>query len=315
MKRWTTLAAAALAAPALATGPAVAAYAAPTQTTVAATTATAAALTPGGAVARQLAGKGNVKIVNSSRIALSEKELKGGLTLPKQITTGVLGYGGGKVNAADFTTRVSISPEVRAELKALDGDLEELFRPTQVIVVNGVGYRNSEFLAKYLPTGKTWISSPIGDDPFWSPATENVDALSPATLDAVLKSAKKGAGGTLDGVKTTLYQVKSPLRDLAKISPEMKNLWVALDDKKSTSTATVKVWVGPDQLPRRVMTSIVQKSGKNSFVTTTSTMFSEWRKPVAITAPDPSLVIDADQVALPLFLDEAPLSLDPKRGL
>ncbi|GII90875.1 hypothetical protein [Sinosporangium siamense] len=310
MKRWITLAAAVLAAPALVAGGAGAAVAAPRQDA-------AAVLTPGAALKRQLAGKGSVTIDHRRATFHRDEDREDSA----YITKGVLGFDKGKVRSVDLTSRLAVSPEFREMLAEENTGLLSLLTPRQVIVVNGTRYVYDEQLAKYLPKLKMWLSAPNGD-PLWpTDALEVVDVLDPITLDGVMRlGGKKSPGAVFEnGTRTTLYRVKTTVGALSKISPPL------LENLRQTGQATprvlrrpatVKVWLGPDQLPRRSQVSVAEEEES----TKTTTAYTRWGGPATVTAPDPSLVVRRDEITLPEHLSspfsllvDPPLDSDPPR--
>ncbi|GII90874.1 hypothetical protein [Sinosporangium siamense] len=315
MKRWTTLAAAVLAAPALVAAGAGTATAAPQKSG-------SAALTPGDAVKRVLSGTGGVAINQRSRLTVKGDKRLSDFKAPGQVTSGVLGFGGGKVTALDLKSRMVVAPEVREEIKKADEELAQLaLEPVHVISVGNVNYVNSEFFAQYLPTGKTWVSSPTKGQAVW-PLDTNPNAVDPASLNGMwnLLTSKgtKKPGGTYDGVKTTVYGIKTTMGELAKAEASKggKPVYVP-KGKEAKSPVTIKIWLGSDQLPRRAQVSLSMKIGRATLTQNSITDLTAWGKPVNITAPDPSLVISAEDLPQPLFpglLDDA-LRLDPKRVL
>jgi hypothetical protein len=162
--------------------------------------------------------------------------------------------------------------------------------------VKRTAYVSGGIFDQFLPEGKTWIRLP---EPTLSPvlaAGQYVNTLDPRTLKAVLATTKtKGYGGTVDGTTTTVYCGSITLGRLFASSPELKKQLAA--GKAGKNLINWKLWIGADNLVRRVTSSAHEKIkiGKSSvdMAMTSDTRFTGWGSEITITAPPADEVADA----------------------
>ncbi|MEW9526934.1 hypothetical protein [Microbispora sp. NPDC049125] len=199
---------------------------------------------------------------------------------------GAFAFGRAGVGASDITQKVNYGG-----LLGDDESLQGLDDPTRMIVIGKTGYISGGIYASVLPDGKSWLRVP-GVTP--GSALQSLGGFVNPTdwrsLKTVLGTTKaKGAGGVVNGAKTTLYRGAITLRQLIKANPALKDGIAALGTDTGKVVVSWKVWVGSDQLVRRASTAtkIKMKFEKTSvvFTVTDVTTFTGWGTKVSVKAP------------------------------
>ncbi len=195
----------------------------------------------------------------------------------KSRSYGNLQFGRSRVTASDVISTSSYDGEIPKELTELFGDFSET--ASQTINVKGATYVSGGMVDYLdLPPGKTWLRVKGKGNQSGLGGTA-INVLSPSELRNLLKSTtSKKAGGTVNGVATTLYTGKQRLN---LSLPDFPLLW----------TLNWKLWIGTeDGLIRRITTHDVlqtwDKNGKEQKVILGSdTHLTNWGKKVWIDAP------------------------------
>ncbi|MET8337236.1 hypothetical protein ABZV14_20375 [Streptosporangium canum] len=208
---------------------------------------------------------------------------------------GVLEFGTSGVVASDVTDEFT--------LPGADKELKGLFGPSRTITVKGTAYTSGGFYADSMPEGKKWLRAKGGTVDVGNPAQQILNPLEPATLKAALAhTATRRPGGTWDGARTVVHSGTIPLGELYKISPTVRAL---LGGKPSAASAALpvswKLYLGPDQLVRRAVSSWTQSlRGLTSLDMTylNDSRYSGWGVKSAIKAPPASQVADFDDLVL-----------------
>lgn len=208
---------------------------------------------------------------------------------------GVLEFGTSGVVASDVTDEFT--------LPGADKELKGLFGPSRTITVKGTTYTSGGFYADSMPEGKKWLRAKGGTVAPGNPAQQILNPLEPATLKAALAhTATRRPGGTWDGARTVVHSGTITLGELYKVSPTVRAL---LGGKPSAASATLpvswKLYLGPDQLVRRAVSSWTQSlRGLTSLDMTylNDSRYSGWGVKSAIKAPPASQVADFDDLVL-----------------
>ncbi len=237
----------------------------------------------------------------------------GGLTSVKLRSKGTVGFGRTGVTASDIT--------LKADWGDLFGDEEEmegLNKPIHTITVNKTTYSSGHLFDSLLPEGKTWLRSPGGDPARELSGSFLINPLDPNTLQTVLSTTKaRGRGGVIGGAKTTLYRGTITVKQLLSASPATRKQLNGMSAKEKASRISWKVWLGTDNLVRRVTTSTREtvkiKKTSIQMALTSDARFTGWGKKIKVTPPP------ADQVADLSDIDgevpQTPQLLDLNRGL
>ncbi|MGI5485921.1 hypothetical protein [Microtetraspora malaysiensis] len=238
---------------------------------------------PVSALAKQFKVKRGVHMTSATKTSI------GGMPGLKSRTEGDLQFGPSGIVASDLTTRNDFG-----NLFQDDEDLQGLNQPMRTITINKTAYISGGIFGDIIPSDKTWLRVP-GASSASPDSSQFVNVFDARSLRAVLATTKaKGNGGTLDGTRTTVYRGSITLKQLAAASPAMKKQLTGLDAKSGKTMLNWKMWVGADQLVRRVTTAVTFtiKSKKMSFDMdlTGDTKFTKWGSKVSITAPPASEV-------------------------
>ncbi|MFF0574013.1 hypothetical protein [Streptosporangium saharense] len=208
---------------------------------------------------------------------------------------GVLEFGPSGVVASDLTSSF--------ELPASEGRAPEPFAPSRTVTVKGTSYTQGGVYAGALPEGKKWLRGRDDALAMVNPAQKLFDPLEPATLRAALARATPARpGGTLDGTRTVVRSGSLTLGELYRISPTAR---AVLGSKPSAKSAPLRVswrlYLGADQLPRRVVSSYVQSIRGLTSVDVTylnDTEYGGWGVRSAIKAPPAAEVADFDELKI-----------------
>jgi hypothetical protein len=213
--RWRKAAALALVVPLSAAGSAVSAD---------------AAVDPVAAIQRQLVKGHGVKFVQRDTF---NGEGKGWENFEQ---SGIVGFGKGKVVATDERF-----PDM--------GDSDN-----HLIYVNGRVYDYQP--ERPHPPGRPWISGkwPVS----LTLGSGRITISDPAVFKAVLATTmSRRAGGVYDGVRTTIYEGAITVGQLHRAKPDMVIFTLGGDPagKYASWKISWRLWIGPDQLVRRVWSS------------------------------------------------------------
>ncbi len=172
----------------------------------------------------------------------------GGMATVKSSAKGRLAFGRSGVTASDVTARTDYGA-------LLDEDLKGANKPTRTITVGRTAYVNGGVFSSLFPEGKKWLRTPAkGAADVLGNNGEFINPLDGRALKAVLATTKaKGAGGVVNGARTTLYRGAITLKQLAEVEPSLKK---GLSASEAKSVVDWKMWVGGDQLVRKVQTSL-----------------------------------------------------------
>jgi hypothetical protein len=273
MRRVIAMVAAALVTPALVTAASAAAQAAD-----GGTAQVPAATGPAGAIQREIADKAGVTVTTELRTSLAGKELA------RLQQTGTVRLGGSGMVAADVTASVT-----GAGGKFGDYTL-------RTVVYDKAVYQQSSAYARFLPKGKSWVRVPGEEGGI---VTGLINVLDPATLKTmVAKAGSKRPGGTVGGERTTLYQGSTTLPALSRLGGPLTSLTKSLSIK-SPDLVPWKLWVGADQLPRRLQATI-DLSGVpllGDKVLTLDTTLTGWGEQAKISAPPADQVVSVTRLA------------------
>ncbi|MEU8200258.1 hypothetical protein [Streptosporangium sp. NPDC049046] len=277
------------------TGATVAALIAPTLVAVtpasAKTTpaATASAADPVSALKRHFRTHRGVKLTENTKVVGEGKKHRAIFTR----RSGVLEFGRTGLVASDLTTKFNLPAE--------DGELKGLFTPSRTISLKGVSYTSGGIFAESMPEGKKWLRT-RGDTAYLVSAVQQIiSTVEPATLRATLtRTTAKRPGGTWDGTRTTVHSGTITLAELFKVSPAVRAMLVKKPTGRSaTLPVTWKIYVGSDQLVRRVVSSYTESTrGLNSTELSyvNDTRYTGWGTKVTIKAPPAGQVVEFDEL-------------------
>ncbi|MEV8633350.1 hypothetical protein AB0395_16985 [Streptosporangium sp. NPDC051023] len=208
---------------------------------------------------------------------------------------GVLEFGAAGVAASDLTSSF--------ELPVEDRKAAEMFAPSRTITVKGTSYTQGGIFKDSLPEGKKWLRGRDDTLALINPSQKLLNPLEPATLKAALAhTTARRPGGTWDGTRTVVHSGSLTLGELYRISPTVR---AVLGAKPSAKSAPLKVtwqlYIGSDQLVRRVVSSYTQSIRGLSSVDITylnDSRYTGWGTRSAIKAPPASEVADFDELKI-----------------
>ncbi|MEV5557204.1 hypothetical protein AB0L44_26410 [Nonomuraea wenchangensis] len=137
------------------------------------------------------------------------------------------------------------------------------------------------------PEGKTWVLLYENEKtrPFLQ--SGGIDLAHPAALKAVLATTEsKRPGGAYDNTRTTIYQGTITFGDLYRVSPAFRDQHDGTPTGKYAKTdLSWQLWLGEDQLVRRVRTSWPEQLGKRSISHVVDARLTGWGAKTDIAAP------------------------------
>ncbi|WP_433513943.1 hypothetical protein ACQP2T_62090 [Nonomuraea sp. CA-143628] len=214
-----------------------------------------------------------------SGVLFSQKTRKGlGAGAHLAVTHGKHRFAKAGVSASDITETSTVG----------DGDS----MPFRMINLGRDTYTQTYF--DTLPKGKKWNHWRDAEGFLWS--QNLVDALNPKFLQLISASAKKApTKDRYDGVRTSRYdgtvEVGSISSSQAGIHySEREGFW-------DGGRVTWKLWLGPDNLPRRFQAEIVYEpygAEQRADTVRMNVLYRGWGTPVHITAPPKKLAVEAE---------------------
>ncbi|MGJ6962557.1 hypothetical protein ACSDR0_11670 [Streptosporangium sp. G11] len=280
------------------TGATVAALIVPTLVTVAPASAKSAqtpkatqtaAADPVSALKRHFKTHRGVKLTENTKIVGESKKNRAIFTR----RSGVLEFGRTGLVASDLTTRFNLPSQ--------GGEFKGLFTPSRTISLKGVSYTSGGIFAESMPEGKKWLRTPGDTLSLVSAVQQIISTVEPGTLKATLAhTGARRPGGTWDGTRTTVHSGTITLGELFKISPSVRTLLAKKPTGRSaTLPVTWKIYIGSDQLVRRVVSSYTESTrGLNSTELTyvNDTRYTGWGTKVTIKAPPADQVVEFDEL-------------------
>lgn len=106
------------------------------------------------------------------------------------------------------------------------------------------------------------------------------------------KDARRVGTESVDGVRTTHYHGTLTPQQATSLDPQARKAFQEFYQRSGARTVTFDLWVGKDNLPRKLVTRFAAQHG-----TATSTMvFSDYNKTVTVSPPPASEVTDGNQL-------------------
>jgi hypothetical protein len=148
-----------------------------------------------------------------------------------------------------------------------------------------------------LTGGKPWLKFSVSQASKQSGV--NLDGLikraDPAQQTKILtgsKDAKRVGTESIDGVKTTHYQGTVTPKEAGQLDPKAQEAFKRFYENSGAHKVTFDLWVGKDNLPRKLVTRVTADKGTGA-----STMiFSDYNKSFSVSAPPASEVTDGTRL-------------------
>ncbi|WP_156056471.1 hypothetical protein [Streptosporangium roseum] len=145
-----------------------------------------------------------------------------------------------------------------------------------------------------IPEGKKWLHSRNTEGFLWS--QNLVDALNPKFLRLISPGAERtSTGDRYDGVLTTRYDGSVKVGSLG--SRQAGIYYGPSDGRSAGGRIKWRLWLGPDNLPRRFQAEIVTGPygpEREVDIVRMNVLYKGWGTPVHITAPSKNLVAEAE---------------------
>ncbi|MFD0889144.1 hypothetical protein ACFQ08_31815 [Streptosporangium algeriense] len=178
--------------------------------------------------------------------------------------------------------------------------LKGMTKSERVVRVGKSSYISGGVFGEFVPADKTWVRFPQETLGMVGTATQSVNAAEPTTLKALLAHATTKRAG--------FYSGKITWGELAKVSPWFRaSLSGALAGSTRKTVVNWKLYVGADQLPKRLTTSYTPDK-KTTVVY--DTVYSGWGAKVSVKAPAAETVAELKD----LQFDKPEVPLDILRG-
>lgn len=256
-----------------------------------------AARTPAEAVAQQAKGSAGVKVTKLVRLDYGEAiptptPADDDVTVPVNIgeysesrTTGILRLGAA---ASDLTTtyhRTNIPEDLK---HVIPDDLSSM--TTRAISIGDSGTYEQRADRRDVPAGKTWLHHSSPECGMAERLLGTLDAravLSPKVLQRLAAPAPS-SGGVIDAVATVVHSGSAAQAEFSILAPGDDPVMAAQLLKQSRSTeVSWQLWVGPDQLPRRVRLIMANPLAEEGVPRTAVTEidFTDWGSDVSIGPP------------------------------
>jgi LppX_LprAFG lipoprotein len=148
--------------------------------------------------------------------------------------------------------------------------------------------------------GKPWVKFSVSQASKQSGV--NLDGLikraDPAQQTKIFtgsKDAKKVGTESIDGVKTTHYQGTVTPQEAGQLDPKAQEAFKRFYETSGAHKVTFDLWVGNDNLPRKLVTRVTSEKGTGS----SAMIFSDYNKSFSVSAPPAGEVTDGNQLKNP----------------
>ncbi|MET8046842.1 hypothetical protein ABZU75_04510 [Streptosporangium sp. NPDC005286] len=179
--------------------------------------------------------------------------------------------------------------KIRAANAVTTGD-----RPVRFRIINVGRDSYTQDTWDNIPEGKKWLHRRNVDGFLWS--QDLVDALNPKFLQLISPGAERtSTKDRYDGVPTTRYDGSVKVGSLG--SRRTGIYYGPRDGRSVGSRIKWKLWLGPDNLPRRFQAQIVTGPygpEREVDIVRMNVLYKGWGTPIHITAPSKNLVAEAD---------------------
>lgn len=265
----------------------------------------AAATAAGAAIAVSLTGcngdsggKANAGNVSAAQaLDLASKKTASVDSYKVDLTAGGSGKAAGKAHGA---IQVRLRPNIAAT-----GTLDEASFGSQslpggerAVLLNNFLYVRLPQQATQFSGGKPWVKFSLAKA--GQQAGTNVDQMlkqaNPAEQTKIFtgsKNAQMVGTQSINGEKTTHYRGTITAKDAeAKLDPKTRKSFQDFYQKAGAMPVNFDLWVGKDNLPRKLVTKMAAKEG----AVTATMIFSDYNKSFNVSAPPANQVADGDQL-------------------
>ncbi len=245
-------------------------------------------------------GSGKTDAVNVSAaqaIGLASQKTASVSSYKVDITAGGTGKASGTANAV---LQVRLKPQLAAvgDLRQADFGGHSLPVGERAILLGDTLYAKVPSQLSQFTGGKPWVKFSV------SKATQqagvNVNQLlqqaDPAQQTEIFtgsKDAHRVGTQSVNGVKTTHYEGSlTPQEAAAKLDPQAQKAFKNLYQRGDAKKIVWDLWVGADNLPRKLVVKITTAQGS----ATATMIYSDYDKSFTVSAPPADQVTDGDQL-------------------
>jgi hypothetical protein len=239
----------------------------------------------------------NVKLSAAQAIDLASKKTADVKSYKVDLTAAGTGQAAAKLHGS---IRIRLQPDVAATGTLDEASVHGQSIPggERAILMGDTFYTKVPQQLTQFTGGKPWVKFSI------SQAQEktgtNIDELirraNPADQTKIFTASKdvhRVGTDSVDGTKTTHYQGTLDMKDAASsLDPKAQKAFKEFYQRSDANKVVFDLWVGKDNLPRKLVTKVAAKQG-----TLSSTMiFSDYNKSFTVSAPPANEVTDGNNL-------------------
>lgn len=244
-------------------------------------------------------GKQTDAMPASQAIALASQKTANVDSYKVAITAAGTGQASAKLHG---TVQVRLKPELAAVGTLDSATVHGASLPAgeRAILLGDTFYAKIPQQLSQFTGGKPWVKFSVSQASKQSGV--NLDGLikraDPAQQTKIFtgsKDAKKVGTESINGVKTTHYQGTVTPKEAGQLDPKAQEAFKRFYENSGAHKVTFDLWVGKDNLPRKLVTRVTADKGTGA-----STMiFSDYNKSFSVSAPPAGEVTDGSQLKNP----------------
>jgi hypothetical protein len=238
----------------------------------------------------------DAKIPAAQAIALASQKTADVSSYKVAITASGTGDAAAKVHG---TVQIRLKPDVAATGTLDSASVKGASMPggERAILLGDTFYAKVPQQFSQFTGGKPWVKFSVSQAS--QQAGINLDSViqraNPAQQTKIFtgsKDVRRVGTQSIDGTKTTHYEGTLTPDEAGKLDPKAQQSFKEFYEKSGTKKVTFDLWVGKDNLPRKLVTKLSADKGNAS-----STMiFSDYNKSFSVSAPPASEVADGNQL-------------------
>lgn len=241
-------------------------------------------------------GKQAAAVPAAQAIALSSQKTATVDSYKVAITAGGTGQAAAKMHG---TIQVRLKPDLAASgtLDSASVHGQSVPGGERAILLGDNFYAKVPQQLSQLAGGKPWVKFSVSQAS--KQTGVNLDGIirraNPADQTKIFtgsKDVRRVGTESIDGVKTTHYAGTVTPEQAGQVDPKAQQAFKQFYQRSGANKVTFDLWVGTDNLPRKLVTRVTADKG-----TASSTMiFSDFNKSFSVSAPPASEVTDGNQL-------------------
>ena len=241
----------------------------------------------------------DAKVPAAQAIALASQKTAGVDSYKVAVTVAGTGEASAKMRG---TIQVRLKPDLAATGTLGSASVHGASLPggERAILLGDYFYAKVPQQLSQFTGGKQWVKFSVSQAS--KQAGINLDGVikraDPAAQTKIFtgsKDAKRVGTESIDGVKTTHYQGTVTPKEAGTLDPKAQEAFKRFYQSSGAHKVTFDLWVGKDNLPRKLVTKVTADKATGS-----STMiFSNYNKSFSVSAPPASEVTDGSQLKNP----------------